>query len=239
MEDQQLTADVKALLHDNGAALVAFGDLTALPTDSRKGMPVGIIFAMPLDPMITASLVDGPSPAYAAEYERLNEQLQVAGDCCATWLAARGHQAISQGVTVGALDRKTLSVVLPHKTIATRAGLGWIGKCALLVTEAYGSAIRLNTVLTDAPLVTGTSIDHSRCGDCIACREACPGAAPTGENWNAGMPRKVLFDAFACFYAAKAQAEPQGIRHTICGRCIAACPWTRKYLDRAKMPSRR
>lgn len=234
-KDQQMTADIEALLRDNGAALVAFGDVTALPADSRQEMPVGIIFAMAVDLMITASLVDGPSPAYAAEYERLNDQLQAAGDRCAAWLAAQGYRAFNQGVTVDVLDRKTLSMVLPHKTIATRAGLGWIGKCALLVTEAYGSAIRLNTVLTDAPLVTGTPIDESRCGECTACQDACPGAAPTGENWNAGMPREALFDAFACFQAARAQSSAQGIPHIICGRCIAACPWTRKYLNRTQL----
>jgi len=38
---------------------------------------------------------------------------------------------------------------MPQKTIATRAGLGWIGKTALLITPQFGSAIRLNSVLTD------------------------------------------------------------------------------------------
>ena len=42
--------------------------------------------------------------------------------------------------------------VMPHKTVAVHAGLGWIGKSALFVTEKYGSAVRLTSVLTDAPL---------------------------------------------------------------------------------------
>ena len=57
-----------------------------------------------------------------------------------------------------------LGAELPHKTVATRAGIGWIGKCALLVTEKYGSAIRLTTVLTDMDLETDQPINGSKCG---------------------------------------------------------------------------
>jgi epoxyqueuosine reductase QueG len=231
--DNRLTEDMRTFVHDEGAALVGIGDLTALPAEARRGMPRGIVFALPLDPAIAASLVDGPSPSYAAEYERLNARLQALGEQCAAWLTARGYQAINQGVTVEGLDRQTLSMLLPHKTVATRAGLGWVGKCALLVTDAYGSALRISSVLTDAPLTAGTPIDASCCGDCSACRDACPTAAPTGARWHAGLPREALYDAFACFRGAREQAALHGSPHIICGRCIAACPWTQRYLERS------
>jgi epoxyqueuosine reductase len=230
MTDRLLTDALTTLLCDAGAVLVGFGDLTALPATERQELPVGIVFAMPVDPAITATLTNGPSPAYAAEYERLNALLQAVGERCVAWLTARGYRAVNQGMSVGGLDVATLSMALPHKTVATRAGLGWIGKSALLVTEAYGSAIRFNTVLTDAPLVTGVPIEQSRCGACNACREACPTAAPTGASWVAGLPRAALYDAFACLRGARAQAELHGSPHIICGRCIVACPWTQAYL---------
>ena len=50
------------------------------------------------------------------------------------------------------------NTVLPHKTVATRAGIGWIGKSALLVTEQYGSMIRISSILTDAPLETAVPV---------------------------------------------------------------------------------
>ena len=34
--------------------------------------------------------------------------------------------------------------------MATLSGMGWIGKCALLVNDSYGTAVRYITVLTDA-----------------------------------------------------------------------------------------
>ena len=227
---QQLTRDIAAFLGQGGAVLCGFADLTVLPGEIRRHLPAGIVFAMPIDPAIAASLTAGPTRAYAVEYARLNAALMALGLQCAEFVAQRGYQAIAQAGMVNLFDRSTLSMPLPHKTVATRAGLGWIGKCALLVTEEYGSAIRLNSVLTDAPLVVGTPIVDSRCGECAACRLACPGGAPTGKHWQAGIPRQDFFDAHACAATAGELAGALDIPDIICGRCIAACPWTQGYL---------
>ena len=39
---------------------------------------------------------------------------------------------------------------ITYKMLATLAGIGWIGKNALLVTKEQGSAVRFTAVLTDA-----------------------------------------------------------------------------------------
>ena len=72
-------------------------------------------------------------------------------------LEDRGHKAKPFAATKQAIDWNALTTRLPHKTVATRAGFGWIGKCALLVTKPFGSALRIATVLTDAPLPVGTA----------------------------------------------------------------------------------
>jgi epoxyqueuosine reductase QueG len=215
-----------------GAALVGFADLRALPEEVRHGLPYGISFAVAVDAEIVADVIDGPTVEYAGEYERTNDMLDQMGEAVAEMLRAEGHQAVAVPATssVG-LDLRTLSSVLPHKTVATRAGLGWIGKCALLITEEYGSAIRLATVLTDAEVCAAEPVDESRCGDCTACLDVCPTDAPTGELWEAGVPRERILDAFACMRMAKEMAGRVGVRHIICGMCIAACPWTRRYLE--------
>lgn len=92
------------------------------------------------------------------------------------------------------MNRKDYRSVLPHKTVATRAGIGWIGKNCLLVTREYGSAIRLSSLLTDAPLHGNDPIDKSLCGTCHKCVDACPAAALTGKLWHAGTLREELFD---------------------------------------------
>ena len=146
------------------------------------------------------------------------------------FLIKKGYRAEPRLATVGE-DKATLTAKLPHKTVATRAGLGWIGKNNLLITRGYGPAVRLVTVLTDAPVTTGQPIGKSVCGRCRHCVEACPAHALTGENWEAGMPREKLFDAFTCRGMARNLSQKLiGEAVSICGLCITACPWTQRYL---------
>ena len=126
----------------------------------------------------------------------------------------------------------TYETMLPHKTAARLAGLGWIGKSALLVNETYGSMVRYMTVLTNAPLDIARPIDQSKCGGCMICTNACPAGAVLGKNWEPGMTRSDIFDAFKCREIARARAiEYIGEDVTICGRCIYVCPHTQRYLS--------
>jgi len=146
-------------------------------------------------------------------------------------LMACGRQAEAIEATTDNFDPLTLSMHLQHKTIATRAGLGWIGKSALLITEEYGPAVRLGSVLTDAEFETGKPVDTSRCGDCYRCVDRCPAGAIAGTNWSVGAPRESIYDAFTCRDTAQNLSKQQGIDSTICGICINACPWTQKYIS--------
>jgi epoxyqueuosine reductase len=65
----------------------------------------------------------------------------------------------------------------------------------------------------------------SHCGKCRLCVTACPAAAPHGRNWTAGMAREEFFDAFRCREHARRLSAARGINATICGICIAVCPW--------------
>ena len=228
--------DLRALLIERGAALVGWADLAALPPDVRAGLPRGVAIAVALDRTIVRAIGGGPTKEYFAEYVRVNGLLDDLAAAAAAWLQARGHRAEARAATLARLDPQALRTPLPHKTVATRAGLGWVGKCALLVTEAFGSAVRLATVLTGAPLAVGRPVDESRCGACAACVEVCPDGAPSGREWHAGMAREELFDAAACYAAARRMCREAGIGGMVCGMCIAACPWTQGYLGRAAAP---
>lgn len=231
MAETSLLEALRKLLVDRGAALVACADLGPLPVEVRAGLPLGICIGVALSPSVLAGIVDGPTKEYAAEYERVNALLDRLGEDAAGLLRRHRFSAAAGRATVDELDLETLATTLPHKTVATRAGLGWIGKCALLVTESYGSAVRYNTVLTDAPLPVGTPVETSRCGKCTACVEACPAGAVAAGDWQAGRRREEFFDAFACCRTAAELAGKVHVDHTICGICIAVCPFTKRYTD--------
>jgi epoxyqueuosine reductase len=229
-----LNEELTDFLKFQGASLVGFADLKELKREARDGFPYGISIAIALNPQIMTDVKEGPTAAYYGEYKRLNALLDEVGRKAVRFLNDKGYEAMARAATF-AEDRAGLTAILPHKTVATRAGLGWIGKCALLVTKKYGSALRFTTVLTDAPLEVGKPVNDSLCGHCVHCVEACPAHAHTGALWQAGMPRDALYDAFKCRdKAEELSLKGFGVKYAICGLCIVACPWTKKYLERGR-----
>ncbi len=170
-----LNTEISDSLKGNGADLVGFADVTCLPVDVTDGLPRAVSIAVALDPAVIREINDGPTARYFAEYGRANALLGRLGEQIARILIAAGYRARPFAATTEQIDRTTLSAKLQHRTVATRAGLGWIGKSGLLVTKKYGSAVRLASVLTDAEFETGTPTDASRCGDCRQCVDALPG----------------------------------------------------------------
>ena len=173
-----------------------------------------------------------PTRAYYDQYNELNHRLDQLVTFGTETLQSQGYQAIAQTRSFVDQYAGEFSTLLPHKTVATRAGLGWIGKSALLVTEEFGSMIRISTLLTDAPLATAQPINQSRCGDCRICKDVCPARAISGKVWSVSIPRDSFYNAAACRQAARARSlQGLGIEISLCGKCIEACPYTRRYLD--------
>jgi len=222
--DGAFTDRVRALATISGASLVGFADLSGLSVEGQGELPRAVVIAIGHSPEVFASAEEMPTYAYYQEYLRLNQRLDEIAATTAEVLRDAGHAAQVNPATQPQLDYGTLAAPFPHKTAATRAGLGWIGKSALLVTPELGPALRLASILTDAPLVTGRAVTESQCGACTACEEACPGGAISGVEWRAGMGREEFFDAFACARAARARAQAQGIEQTVCGICMLVCP---------------
>mgnify|MGYP000088424511 CR=1 FL=1 len=221
-----ISADLRKMLLGEGASLIGYAEMGPVYAVCRD-WPYGVSVAVALPRDIAAQIQDGPTPAYYAAYERINDELARLCGLCVDFLKERGYRASTTSPTIRA---KGDMDPIPHKTAATRSGLGWIGKSALLVTREYGPAIRLGTVLTDAPLDTGTPVTESSCGTCTECVRACPGRAIRGENWRIGCAREELYDVGACRTAARAQAGRIGVDNTICGICIGLCPWTKGYI---------
>ena len=186
-------------LYDKGASLVGFA---ALSPSVRQSYPVGVSIAVAYAREVIQSIVDAPTPEYFNAYHQLNNELDELAIEGAALIKEWGYQAYPQTVaSVKQFD--DFQTVMPHKTVAVRAGLGWIGKSALFITEPYGSALRLTSILTDAPFVTNREILQSKCHNCLICMHACPAKAITGHEWRENIPRNVYYEAEKCSVKAK------------------------------------
>lgn len=230
-----ISEEIKIRLMEKGASIVGFADLTEIPEQYRKGFKYGISIAVAFHAEKVRAIADIPNTEYYIEYQRINELLNSLGEYTANLLRNKGFDAypnIRENINI---DQNTKRSELPHKTIATRAGIGWIGKCALLVTEEYGSAIRFTGVLTNAELEVGTPINNSKCGNCTACQEKCPANAISGKEWDVSLDRDEFFIALDCNSKIHERgiALNYGRTHVTCGLCILACPWAQGYLKKS------
>lgn len=115
----------------------------------------------------------------------------------------------------------------PHKSIARGAGLGWIGKSLLLITEDYGSRVRLGSVLTDMELETGEPMEN-RCGTCKKCIENCIAEALKENKFEEYLSdRKESLKVEKCASKLREFNNDENIGEMVCGICIKECPYSK------------
>lgn len=228
-----LTDKLKKQLLKKGASQVGYADIT--DCTPKKGLNTGIVFYITYPRKTIRNMQNAPTQEYVTELVNLNTKLDEIGMKCEEFLIKNGYDAYAQTKKrLGTDFGENNSFELPHKTIATRAGLGWIGKSALFTTAKFGSALRLSSVLTNAPLDIGKAVLKSKCGKCTECMNACPGGAISGKEWNYKLERNEFYDDKKCEeYALKISYENLGKKDTVCGKCIYACPHTQKYIKKS------
>ncbi|MGB4660027.1 MAG: 4Fe-4S double cluster binding domain-containing protein [Mobilitalea sp.] len=239
--------EIERILLENGASLVGVAkildlysevDLIGPRSEDSVTEPIevpqypygiSILLALPKD--VIKGIGDAPTMDYYDAYYTLNEKLDALAIMCADYLKDQGYHAYPQ---TGSATKEygIFRTVMPHKTVAVMSGLGWIGKSALFMTEKYGSAVRMTSVLTDAPLDYNKSMLDSKCGSCMLCAKACPAGAISGRSWSPELDRDDFFDAMACRKKAREIAAKSIDKQiTLCGKCIEVCPYTRKYTE--------
>ena len=132
------------------------------------------------------------------------------------------------GKALGAEQRACVdSAPIPERTLAQMAGLGWIGRNALVIDPEAGSYRLLGVLLSGAEIERrdgGKAAD--RCGSCRACEQACPTKAL--------VDRRVLTERCISYLTI----EHRGVipadlaRHFDgwwfgCDKCQEVCPWNR------------
>jgi len=212
--------------------IFGFADLRGLIHPRFSDYPFGISIGRKLDDKIIDNLIDGPTLEYYEHYQNVNRELAVMTHGIQKELLDIKVKSLPVVPTISLgspgyrkyLD--TLSYDISHKMVATRAGLGWIGKTDLLITDKFGPRVRLVTILLDSdPGTTATPIDKSKCGYCKICVENCPAGAANGMLWNINVHRDQFFDAFRCREKCGELARKKlNVDERICGLCVSVCP---------------
>ncbi len=222
---------IKAIVSDENQYILGFADLRGLLDKKFNGHDYAIVIGMRLNQKIMDSLMDGPTREYFDHYHDTNRKLSALAEKVFMELKANGVSYILIPPTVNdeELDQdyyKTLTCDFSHKMAATRAGLGWIGKTDLFVSEKFGPRLRLVTILVDRPLNgTKAPVTKSRCSKCNICVRECPAMAATGKLWDINVKREEFYDAFKC------REKCRELSHkllnediSLCGLCMAVCP---------------
>lgn len=229
MNTEEIKKELFALLAARGARLMGVGDLRNVVADE---LTTGISIAVPVPKKIVMDLQTAPTKEYYDAYFDINAKLDEIIESGAEFLRNLGFHARANTTKVVKKDENWCTP-LPHKTVATRAGLGWIGKSCLLVTKQYGSAVRISSLQTDAPLPADKPVNESLCGKCGICVQKCPAKALTGTLWNTSTVREDLLRKEDCQNTQiQRMKQATGIDTDLCGLCFAVCPYTQKYLKR-------
>ncbi len=112
---------------------------------------------------------------------------------------------------------------------AERAGVGWIGKNANLITRDMGSWILLGDILTTAELEPDAGPHPDHCGSCALCIQSCPTSAIVAPG---------VVDSSRCIsYWTIEHRGPVPAERRVgngdwifgCDECQTVCPWNESF----------
>ena len=212
--------ELKRLAETFGAELVGFCKLNT-PASLSPNLTHAISIAVKLSDAVLQTIDNAPSFAYFQHYRTANALLDSITFRLAREIEKLGYQALPVAGSQSQGKDNPYRGIVPHKTVAVLAGLGFVGKSGLFLTESLGSKVRLATILTDLPVEAELPIQENDCGDCNLCAKACPAGAIFGVLPSKDGERNI--DPEKCSRYMKEHFQDVG-RGSVCGICIKVCP---------------
>jgi len=125
-----------------------FANLTGLLQNKFSGFDFAVSIGQKLDSSIVDKVVNGPTLEYYSHYKKANQDLAILIKQISEELNKNDIETLNIDPTVSTAELdtiyfKTLRTDLSHKMVATRAGLGWIGKTDLFISKKFGPRLRL------------------------------------------------------------------------------------------------
>jgi len=221
--------------------IYGFADIRGLLSNEFSEYTLGISIGKRLDDSILDPVENGPTIRYFNHYRDINNELTNLSTLIVDDLESHNISclAIAPTISTSSIEfktyLKTLRYKISHKMIATRAGVGWIGKTDLLISRKFGPRVRLVSILVDTKFQPeNKTIDKSYCGSCDICVKSCPANAANGLLWDINTDRDQFFDAQKCREKCL-ELSKQLLKKDkgICGICVSVCPIgkTKKNVD--------
>lgn len=216
---------ISKLLESLGVSKHGYGDLKGLVPNQYKELTTGVSIAIRLSDVVMNEISDeAPTHTYFHHYRSVNAFIDHVTLRVVMLLQSLGYHAVaipaSQSINQPGYD---YSGVFQHRTAATHAGIGWIGKNACLITPEFGPRVRLGTILTNMKVSYDKPFLKSECGSCNICVTKCPPIALVGNNWTGSNNRDELVDAKVCSTHMSTHYKHIG-RGVVCGICVKSCP---------------
>lgn len=229
-EREKLTAELKAYAKELNMDLFGIAGLDAMnqhgkvgrrPSDLVPGAKSLLVFA--------CGVLDPYAKVWISPQDNLQMPSSIILSVLFTWeqklrtfLRKRGYETAGYFEAKGAFD-----VHLRQAHAFQQAGLGWVGKSNMAVSEKYGPRMNILTLLTDAPLIHDKPYEGDDCGDCCVCVKLCTSGAIMGDGYYNGRVCEAVVNS-----------KPSHIYYSLsgwfdCDICYRKCPkgeyrWTRE-----------
>lgn len=175
-----------------------------------------------------------PAPAYSvasyAYYADYHETIPPMAEALAEKIRELIRQDLTYRICVD-------SAPVLERSLAVRAGLGWIGKSSMFIAPRYGSALFLCEILLSPEIAPDAPYTRDGCGSCHRCVDACPNACIDPES------RTIRADRCAAYLTiehkgefTEEQAALIGTKLFGCDECLRACPHNSRGSRRSPLP---